>query len=648
MRARWSRLVPLCFALLAGAAAGRADEAKAPPHLPSGVTPLPQESAKHIDELMREAEKYRGLKALRSVPAGSTSPRKLKKQIKAAMPKDLPAADLKALEVSLKAFGLIPETMDLGRYLPELMSSQVAGFYDPDDKYMTLVDTPRVASKKEKKAKDEGQDEKAEGEDMVLVHELTHALQDQHFNLHRFEERDPMSDLGAAKKALVEGDATLTMIDAGLKMSFEAMPGMDAILASMMRDPEKLLAGSADFPGAKEMSAAPAWIRDNLMFSYFQGLSFCVSAKRQGGQVLLDYAFTTDPPRSSEQILHPEKWHTRRDDPVGLRFPDLAAELPGYRKAAEGEMGELGLRILFRQDLKSREQADAAAAGWGGDRFAVYEKGGGRLIVWISEWDAEADAGEFRSALQAATGWRAEAAGPTRVLAVRGSLPDEAWTKVRARLATVTAEKPANKEIDLKALGAKPSEMDEESLKNLMDSPAVQEAMTHDLKKERAAGIRSEDGRTYTNPLVGFSIRIPEPLQDWRLKTKIANPQSLLSINDPDSKVFLTVGYMPLPADVPAASMTGLVELGIKAVLPDYQRLREESGERPGYAFQDLWFTVTVEGTKLNGVLRCVGRGSQAFFIVAMGQVEPWEEQKAAVLSVMDTFTLFEPKKEAP
>jgi hypothetical protein len=412
------------------------------------MTPLPLESAKHVQALLRVAETYRGLKATRSVPAGSTSPRKLKARIKAQMPKDFPPEDLKALEVSLKAFGLIPETMDLGRYLPDLLSSQVAGFYDPDGKYMTLVDSSLGAS---------GKEEKAESEDMVLVHELTHALQDQHFDLHRFEERDPLSDGGTAKKALVEGDATLTMIDANLKMSFEAMPGVGSALAGMMRDPEKLLGGGADFPGAREMSAAPAFIRDSLIFSYFQGLSFCVSARRVGGQVLLDYAFTTDPPRSSEQILHPEKWHTKRDDPVGLRFPDLAAELPGYRKAAEGEMGELGLRILFRQDLESREQADAAAAGWGGDRFAVYEKGGGRLIVWITEWDAEADAMEFRSALQAVPGWRVEAAGPTRVLAVHGSLPDETWEKVRARLAAVAAERPANREIDLKALTPPPA-----------------------------------------------------------------------------------------------------------------------------------------------------------------------------------------------
>jgi hypothetical protein len=439
---------PLLATLFLLGRGGQGAEALAPPHLPPGVAPLPAASAKHVAEILETAEKYRGLKAIRPVPAGSMSPRKLKAQLLEMLPKDLPPADLRALEVSLKAFGLIPERMDLGRYLPELLSSQVAGFYDTDRKFLALVDPTRGISRKEERQADE---------DMVLVHELTHALQDQHFDLHRFEERDPLSDGGDAKKALVEGDATLAMFDAGLRGSLETMPGMDTAMAAMTQDPDKMLAGGLDFPGAREMRAAPAWIRDNLTFSYFQGLAFCVSVRRRGGQPLLDYAFTTDPPRSTEQILHPEKWHTRRDDPVVLRFPDLAGELPGYRKAVEGEMGELGLRILFHQTLKSREQADAAAAGWGGDRFAVYEKDGGRLIVWIAEWDAESDAGEFRDALKALPGWRVEPAGPTRVLAVRGSLPDEAWEKVRARLAAVAAERPANREIDLKALTPAPA-----------------------------------------------------------------------------------------------------------------------------------------------------------------------------------------------
>jgi len=447
MLARGSRLASPVLALFLLAAAGRAQDAPAP-KLPRGVSPLPAKSARHLEDLLRTAEKYRGLKALAPVPAGSVSVRSLKRQMTESLPRDSSPKELKALEVSLKAFGLIPEAMDLRRYLPELLSSQVAGFYDPERKYLAIVDLPGGISGK---GKEEGE------EDMILVHELTHAIQDQHFDLHRFEDHDLLSDAGTARGALVEGDAMLTMMDASLRTNIEALPGTDAAMSALMQDPEKLMAATPDLPGAREMAAAPAWIRDTLLFSYLQGSVFCLSTRHRGGQPLLDYAFQTDPPRSTEQILHPEKWHTRRDDPVVLRFPDLAAELPGYRKAAEGEMGELSLRIFLRQELKDQDAALAAAAGWGGDRFAVYEKAGARLVVWITEWDGEADAGEFRSALQGlGGGWRVEAAGPSRVLAVRGALPEERWTGARARLAAVTAERPANRDIDLKAIGAAP------------------------------------------------------------------------------------------------------------------------------------------------------------------------------------------------
>src|SRR3954452_16669479 len=108
-------LALLLTAFLAGGA-GRSE-------LPRGVTPLPAAGVLHVAELLRTAETYRGLKALRRVPAGSMSARKLRRQLRESMPKDFPPAELRSLEISLKAFGLIPESMDLGRYLPELLSS---------------------------------------------------------------------------------------------------------------------------------------------------------------------------------------------------------------------------------------------------------------------------------------------------------------------------------------------------------------------------------------------------------------------------------------------------------------------------------------------------------------------------------------------
>jgi hypothetical protein len=445
MPTRRSRPAPLLLAFVLLASGLRAETAA--PGLPAGVTPLPAASAKHLDDLLHAAEKYRGLKARRPVPAGSMAPKALKERVMGSMARDYRPEELKAMEASLKAFGLIPESMDLRRYIPELLGSQVAGFYDPDRKYLALVDPPESPAGKPTPKVDL---------DMILVHELTHGLQDQNFDLHRFEGGDPMADAGTAGQALVEGDASLTMMDFSAQAHLEAMPGMGASMSKTMQDPEKLMAATPDFPGAREMRAAPAWFRDTLLFSYLQGAAFCMEVRHRGGQKLLDYAFTTDPPRSTEQILHPEKWYGRRDDPVVLRFPDLAKELPGYRKAAEGEMGESGLRIHLRENLKDADRASAAAAGWGGDRFAVYEKDGGRLVVWVTEWDTDADAGEFRSALAGLSGWRVGPAGPTRVLAVRGDLPEGLWAGVRARLAAAPAERPANKDIDLKAIGGEP------------------------------------------------------------------------------------------------------------------------------------------------------------------------------------------------
>lgn len=414
-----------------------------PPKLPKGVAALRPETTRKMEELLAAAEKYRGLRALRPVPAGSMEKKGVKAKLRNILTTQVPPETLKGAEATLKAFGLIPERLDLGRYYVDLLGSQVAGFYDPEEDYMALV---RPSGK--------GAGELAGMEDAVLVHELTHALQDQHFDLEKLLGGDPLADGETARSALVEGDATLTMTSYSMGTSLETMPGSGQVVETMLKRPDTLLEAAADLPGSRELASAPAWIRENLLFGYFQGMAFSLSVRIKGGQKLLDHAFTADPPRSTEQILHPEKWHGRRDDPVVVRLPDLAAELPGWRRAAEGEMGELSLRVLLREGLGDQPRAYAAAAGWGGDRFAVYEKGRERIVAWVTDWDTEEDAREALAALTSLKGgWRAEAAGPRRVVVIRGPLEGERLAAVRARLAAAPAEKPANRDIDLAAIG---------------------------------------------------------------------------------------------------------------------------------------------------------------------------------------------------
>lgn len=378
--------------------------------LPEGVAPLEDAAARRLAELLQDAEKLRGLKARRPIPAGVVEEKDLPAKIAEAFRQDLPPERLKAAEVGLKAFGLLPESLDLASYLPELLASQVAGYYDPERHYLSVV---RRGAGGEPEAMEE----------MVLVHELTHALQDQAFDLESFEAGDPLSDEDAARTALVEGDASVVMFDF-----------LTAEPAESGRGP------APETQGDKELAAAPAWLRETMEFSYVEGMLFCSSVRKKGGQELLDRAFRDDPPRSSEQILHPEKWHTLRDDPVLLIWPDLSLVLPGARKLAEGQLGELGIRILLREANGDRSSSERAAAGWGGDRFAVYEKDGRRLLAWITAWDSAADAGEFRSASRwLGRGWRMEEVTPRRVVVLRGPWKRSEARGVVAALAAVGA-----------------------------------------------------------------------------------------------------------------------------------------------------------------------------------------------------------------
>lgn len=426
-------------ACAAATSAAAEPPAVAPPAgLPEGIAPLPEAAARRLAELMREAERIRGLTAKHQVPSGVVEEKDLPARIAESLREDLPPERLRAAESGLKAFGLLPESLDLVRYYPELLASQVAGYYDPERHYLTVVH--RNGSLLGKALDEKLGGESKDMEEMVLVHELTHALQDQYFDLERFVDGDPLSDEGTARTALVEGDASLVMFDFFAGVPIETVPGAGDSLRAALAGAEGMAGVSPDLPGVKEMAAAPAWLRETMEFSYLEGYLFCASVRQKGGQELLDRAFREDPPRSSEQILHPEKWHTRRDDPVALPWPDLAGRLPGAREVVRGQLGELGVRILLREAGADRAAAERAAAGWGGDRFAVYERDGRRLLAWNTVWDSAEDAKELRAAARRlGRGWTVTAVGPRRVVVLRGAFKRGEEKALRSALAAAGA-----------------------------------------------------------------------------------------------------------------------------------------------------------------------------------------------------------------
>jgi len=148
--------------------------------------------------------------------------------------------------------------------------------------------------------------------------------------------------------------------------------------------------GSTD----SKLFSAPMFIREQLLFPYGDGFNFVRRLYQTGrGYVAVDDAFK-NPPDSTEQILHPEKYRTR-EKPVEVALPDLVAAMgPGWRKINSNVLGELDFRLILEQ-LTDTGRATRGSAGWGGDRWLLLEKDGQQALVIKAVWDTENDARNF-------------------------------------------------------------------------------------------------------------------------------------------------------------------------------------------------------------------------------------------------------------
>ena len=272
--------------------------------------------------------------------------------------------------------------------MEQLAAEGVAGYYRPEQKDIAVVDTDGLL------------DAYAP---WTLAHEYVHALQDQHFDIEATVDAAPQGDAQTAVGALVEGDATLLMTALALNDALSGTPppaGTEQV--GLTAD----AAGMADFP--------PALGRE-LLFPYLDGLDFVQRVWGRGGWAAVDDAWA-DPPRSTEQIMHPERYPD--DVPVTVALPDVARRMgEGWRGGARSTMGELRLSILVAGTgsldvplvpLGGLELPNAEAAdGWAGDRIATVDGPGGAWgVVWQTAWDSPEDAAEFAAAArQAMPGW---------------------------------------------------------------------------------------------------------------------------------------------------------------------------------------------------------------------------------------------------
>ena len=318
------------------------------------------------EAVLKETSDLRELSILKQVKSGAQSRAEIERMIVKNLDEESTPAQIHASEVVMKAFGLVPSDFQYRQFLVKLLTEQVAGYYDPKVQQFYLADWIDL-----------------EGQKPVMAHELTHALQDQHFNLRRFE-KWPKGDSDAelAAHALIEGDATLAMT---LYMAKHPLVAL-AFIRSL----------GSEGAASEQYKQAPRVIRESLMFPYEEGSAWATQLYKRGGWPMVSEAFTKLP-QSSEQILHADKYFSY-EPPVKLTLPEFKPFLGTSWKRIDSDVnGEWGFYLILDEFLENAEESKRAAAGWSGDRFAVYE--GSRpdqvFLAQLTAWDTDNDSKEF-------------------------------------------------------------------------------------------------------------------------------------------------------------------------------------------------------------------------------------------------------------
>jgi hypothetical protein len=335
---------------------------------------------RRVLDAMPQIEQATGLKFKSQPKLERRSRAQVREFLLAKFNESTPAEQVKSEEMAYKLFGLIPDTLDLRKFLVELLTEQIVGYYDPAPKVLYVVsDAP---------------------DDLLgvtVTHELVHALQDQYVNLDSIQKSKGNSDRQAAAQAVMEGQATYEQMKIMLGGGNIAtrLPGGWDQLRQTIREAQSSMPVFAN---------APMMIQESLLFPYLSGAEFVrrFEAHKKSGTVLDAL------PTSTEQILSERAYFdTPRDEPSDVILP------PGTGAGTDDTMGEFGTRLFLYQHSKNSTESTAAADGWDGDRYRVVQTPRGPGIVWITLWDSPTDAAQFVDAVGQAIGKRYATPAPT-------------------------------------------------------------------------------------------------------------------------------------------------------------------------------------------------------------------------------------------
>ena len=341
----------------------------APTLAPSRIPTEAQQSGVVYNRILERVENIRGVSHSEAIAPQSMS----REELADSLNEELEEAreDLLKSQELYRLLGLIPRDADLSQLLLELYGEQIAGFYDTETQELYIIG----ASEHDLSLREE----------ITIAHEFVHALQQQSFNIYALTKAtEDDSEAASALSALIEGDAT----------TVETL----YVLAHFTREQlTGLFSSQSDY---SVFDAAPYFLQQSLLFPYVQGQTLLEALLSSPGRWDAVNDAYSDPPVSTEQVLHPEKY-LEGEEPIDVSLPDVAAALgKGWEEVYGDVMGEFFIRTYLETRASSRTAADAAA-GWGGDRFTLL-KGpkGERLLAALLAWDTPEDARQFFDALE--------------------------------------------------------------------------------------------------------------------------------------------------------------------------------------------------------------------------------------------------------
>jgi hypothetical protein len=390
------------------------------PDRPVGTGPYAKEVATAIPAI----EKSVGLKFKTPPKVESRSKDEVRSFLEKKFDEDLPALELAGAERTYKLFGLIPDTLDLRKFMLGLLTEQVAGYYDPTTKVLYVVGT-------------EGTGPGAVTPEMITItitHELVHALQDQYFPLDSLEKEHGDNDRTSAVQAVIEGEAVFEQMSAMLGGNNFAMalPGGWERVRQMIRDAQGTM---------PVFATAPMFIQESLLFPYLSGAEFVRHFKeKRPGQMPF-----RPPPTSTKQVMHPDRFLDSLDVPTRVLFPKPEAGSVVY----ENDLGEFETRLYLFQHLGDADIAARGAAGWEGDRYLVVNTSRGAGLTWLTVWDSPVDAAQFRDLMEQTiekrfkTAHAAGGSGTTRKFAAKGRSVELAAVTVQGKPVVLFTDVPA-------------------------------------------------------------------------------------------------------------------------------------------------------------------------------------------------------------